>query len=273
MKKIFLSLPYYTDWRQDAFQTFMVPRNKKFCELHGYKYIEISHKIAPPVQIFNRNIPFSNNIMFFRWKILKDAIEAGKLNEGDIINMYDCDVFIVQPQLKFETSKSFTYVIDSGNTHCMGIFSLKVNQFTKKLIDCMLSQTFFDKLYNYPLYHEYHKTSVPFYECDQHAFYHFAGIKPHSWTSFLDLPNYGFHSYITPGTCFTLDELKDNIEILGPEWNTTHLVEETGDNGSPNWFDIVRTTKDKVINRHFAGGQPWLCKEWKDYSKKYESTI
>ena len=263
-------MPHYNDWKLFAFNNFMAPRNKKYCELHGYRYLETNPQTAPVTQVFT-GVPDRDNIMFFRWKMLKDAIDAGKLQDGDIINMFDCDVFIAQPGKKFETTKSFTYAIDSGNTHCMGIFSLKVNDFTRKLINGIVSQERYDALKNYLLYKEDIKQEVPFYACDQHAFYHVAGIKPHSWVSFLDMPNYGFHSCKTKYTLFTLDELLENIEVLGPEWNTTHLVEETGINGVPNTYDIVKTTKEKVINRHFAGGQSWLCNEWQEYSKRYDN--
>jgi hypothetical protein len=268
MKKIFLTMPYYTDWKQYAFETYMVPQNKKYCNIHGYRYLQTSIETAPPTQVFE-GIPARDNIMFFRWKLLQDAINGGTLRDGDIINMFDCDVYIAQPKQLFETKKSFTYAIDSGNTHCMGIFSLKVNNFTRKLINAIVCQERYNTLKNYPLYKEDIKQEVPFYACDQHAFYHVAGIKPHSWISFLELPNYGFHSCKTEYTLFSLEELLENIEILGPEWNTTHLVEETGNNNKPNIYDIVKTTKDKVINRHFAGGQSWLCKEWEEYSKRY----
>jgi hypothetical protein len=273
MKKIFLSMPYYTGEKQELFESYIAPRNKQYCKIHGYRYLQTSLETAPPTQVF-QNVPARDNIMFFRWKLLQDAINGGTLNDGDIINLFDCDVYIAHPKQLFETKKSFTYAIDSGNTHCMGIFSLKVNDFTRKLINGIVSQERYDVLSKLLLYKEDIKQEIPFYACDQHAFYHVAGIKPHSWVPFLEMPNYGFHSCKTDYTLFSVEELLENIEVLGPEWNTTHLVEETGTNGTPNMYDIVRTTKDKVINRHFAGGQSWLCKEWSEYSKRYnESTI
>lgn len=261
-------MPHYTGWKLDYFRKYMAPRNKRYCELHGYKYIETSPETLHVSQIFP-GVPDRDNIMFFRWQVFKNAIETGMVKDGDIINHFDCDVYIAQPYKKFETTKSFTYAIDSGNTHCMGIFSMKINDFTKKLIDAITSRDRFEALKNYPLFKEDVGQYVPFYACDQHAYYHTAGIKPHSWVSFLNMPNFGFHSCKTEYTIFSLDELKEHVEILGPEWNTTHLIEETGENGKPNYYDIVHIEKEKVINRHFAGGQPWLCPEWEAYSQKY----
>lgn len=266
MKKFFLTLPNYTDWKLTAYQNYMAPRNKKYCQIHGYKYLELP--FSPNIRVFE-GISDGENVMFYRWKILKDAIEANKLQDNDIITMFDCDVYIAQLDKNFETKKSFTYAIDSGNTHCMGIFSLKVNSFTRKLINAITCQKRYNALKSMLLYKEDVQQNVTFYANDQHAYYHVAGIKPHSWVSFLDMSNYGFHTHKTDYTVFSIQELLDNVEILGPEWNTTHLIEETGDNGKPNYYDIVRIAKDRVINRHFAGGQRWLCEEWEQYSKKY----
>jgi hypothetical protein len=197
MKKFFLTLPNYTDWKLSAYQRYMAPRNKKYCELHGYRYLELP--FSSNIRVF-KGISDGENVMFYRWKILKDAIEANKLNDNDIITMFDCDVFISQLNKKFETNKSFTYAIDSGNTHCMGIFSLRVNEFTRKLINAITSQERYDVLKTKHLYKEDIQQEVPFYANDQHAYYHVAGIKPHSWVSFLEMPNYGFHSCKTEHT-------------------------------------------------------------------------
>jgi len=267
MKKIFLTLPNYTDWRLGAYTTYMRPRNIQYCKLHGYKYVELPY--STNVKVFE-NVSPEGSVMFYRWKILKDAIDEGKLQEGDIVTMFDCDVYIAKLNYDITTKKSFTYAIDSGNTHCMGIFSLQVNEFTKKIINAMVSQERFNYFMQKKYYKEDVKQEVVFYANDQHAYYHIAGIKPHSWVSFLDLPDYGFHTNKTEFTLFSIDELMKNIEVLGPEWNTTHLLEETGNSfGNRNTYDIVHTTKDQVINRHFAGGQKWLCEEWEAYSKRY----
>lgn len=269
MKKIFLTMPHYSGERLRLYKTYMEPRNKKFCELHNYKYVATSPEKLTVFQLFDGVSP-RDNFMFFRWKVIDDAIQTGTLKDGDIVTQFDCDVYIAQLKYNFETKKSFTYAIDSGNTHCLGIFSLKINDFSKKLIKAFISQERYKACSTYQLFTENGNTNCYYYANDQHAYYHMAGIKPHSWKSFLDLPNYGFHSFKTPNTLFSVEELLENVEVLGPEWNTTHLIEETGDNGRPNTYDIVRTTKDQVIYRHFAGGQNWLCREWDEYSKKYD---
>jgi hypothetical protein len=270
--KYFLSCPYYDKSAEKwhLYSSHIKPRNKLYCNIHNFQYIEANYdNFSLPKEIFP-TMPSERLPYFARWYVLKKGIEQGIFKDGDTINYHDSDVFIVQLNKTFITNKSYTYAIDSGNTHCTGIWSIKINDFSKRLIEGILSQERYEMLKNYPVVTEYDDSQTTFYINDQHAYYWLAGIKPHSWKSFFELPNNGFHSFKTEHTLFTLDELHNNIELLGPEWNTTHLPEETGDNGKPCWFDIVRTTKDKVINRHFAGGQKWLVEEYLEYSKRYK---
>ena len=41
MKKYLMVIARYKDWRQEFFDTYMSPRNKEYCELHNFEYIEI----------------------------------------------------------------------------------------------------------------------------------------------------------------------------------------------------------------------------------------
>lgn len=268
MKKYFLTCSYYSNdpVKENLFNTYGKPQINKFCELHNFKYIDINEKNFSLVPLFDGlTATEKSNKQFYRWHVIKTNLDQGILKDGDIVNYIDSDVFIVKPEELLQTNKSFTYAIDSGNTHCTGVFSLKINDFTRRLINGILDKERHKKLIKKYIFCEHDYKDEIFYFNDQHAYYHLAGIKPHSWTSFFELENSGFHSLKNEDTVFTLDELKENVEILGPEWNCTHLLEETGVNGVHNKYDIVRTTKDKVIYRHFAGGQEFRFAE---YAKK-----
>ena len=265
-------MPHYNNWKLEAFNSFISPRNKLYCDLHGYEYIVTSPETVSVEEVFpGKDISPGDNMMFFRWKWILDNIKAGVFKHGDIITQFDCDVFIAQLDKEFTTHKSLVYAIDSGNTHCMGITSLRVNDFTTKFIESIICPDRYERLRWKEIPTESKGRGIvineSFYAHDQNAVYHILGIKPHSWEPFNEMLNYGFHSLKTEDTVFSLKEILDNVEVLGPEWNTTHLVEETGYNGVPYEYDIARTQKDLVINRHFAGGQPWRCQEWLDYSK------
>ena len=60
-------------------------------------------------------------------------------------------------------------------------------------------------------------------------------------------------------TFYSLEDLDKNVEIKGPEWNTTLLAEEQDDpvSKSLQQYNIVKSKKEDTIIRHFAGGQPW----------------
>lgn len=270
MKKYFLTIPSYPGPRQNLYLKYNSPRIKEFCNLHNFKHIEATpDKLSlPPIMVNMWNS--SDDKRFARWWFCKQAIDSGILNEGDIISYIDCDVFIAKLDQPLQTNKSFSYAIDSGNSHNTGVFSLKINQFTRKLINVILDKERFDKLRHFNVYRENFDSHSPMCDHDQDAYYHAAGIKAHSWVPFSNLPNYGFHSNKNEFTYFELPELLENVEILPVEWNVTQLLEETGENGKRNTYDIVQTTKDKVRLRHFTGGDSsngsnWLFQEWLDY--------
>lgn len=269
MKKYFLTFAIWHGERKQLFEQYIRPRNQKYCELHGLKYIEITPEIFTPKIYFPELSP-GDNFHFNRWYLLKELLDTGRLQDGDLIYQYDADVFIAQLDKIIEPTKSFTYAIDSGNTHCFGFFILKISPFVRKLVELITSREKFYENKDFKIWNEHFNEKRTFYHGDQQAYYVHAGIKPHSWTPFYDLPNNGLHSEVTEKTCLSLDELLENVEILSTEWNVTHLLEETGDftNNPPthNTYDIVRTTADKVIYRHFAGGQTW---KFDEYSKRY----
>ncbi len=277
-KKVFITfVNYNSDYSTDEdkeryslFKKYNSDRNKQYCLKHNYEYIEADESVFKIPHIFSipsmPDFTAKNNNHFARWLLFKNLIDDGTLKEGDVIRHHDADVFICDMDKELPYNKDFTYAIDSGNTHCFGAFNLKVGDFANKLIDLMLSQERFDLLINKKFYKENDNGDVFYYWGDQQAYYIAAGIKCHSWIPFHLLPDYGFHSYVTPYIAFQLNELLENVEIMPVTWNTTHLLGESGSNGMRAPYDIVHSTKEKTILRHFAGGQPWRFEQYlKDY--------
>jgi len=248
--------------RYSLFKQFNSERNKKYCDRHEINYIEADESVYKIPNMFSvPNKPdfgVKNNNHFARWQFFRDNIDNGTFKEGDIIHHHDADLFIVQMDKIMPSNKSFTYAIDTANSHCFGAFALKINEFGNKLINLMLSRERFDKLTKIQFYKENEGGDVFFYWGDQQAYYIAAGIKCHSWESFYNLPNRGFYTYPTEHTAFTLDELLTNVDILPVEWNVTHVVDEQGQ--SP--FYINPSDKNNTIFRHFAGGQKWNFEEY-----------
>lgn len=245
MNKFFITVARYNGEKQQIFDTYISPRNKTFCEKHNYKYIEILNHHS-----FNFSRAYNHH--FYRWWIIKDAIDNNKIVDGDIILHHDADILIVNLDKDITVTKSMTYAIDTANTHIAGLFYLKINPFTRKLIDLYINNTNIERAQHIKVWNENSNQYEIMGAHDQHMFYHYMGIKMHSWKSFYNLPNYGFHSNKTELTCFELDEIIENIEILPTEWNVTV--------GPDNPFFI--NPNNHVINRHFAGGQPWVVKQY-----------
>ena len=274
MKKIFVTfVNYNSDYniqedkeKYSLFKQYNSDRNKFYCEKHGIEYFEVDESVYKIPHLFSipsmPEFTVKNNNHFARWQFFKDKIDSGYLQEGDIIYHHDADIFIVQTDKVMPSNKTFTYAIDTANSHCFGAFALVVNDFSKKLIDLMLSRERFEKLQHVKFYKENDGGDVFFYWGDQQAYYIAAGIKSHSWEPFYQLPNNGFYTYATEHIAFTLDELLTNVEILPVEWNVTHIVEEQGQ--SPYW--INPSERKNTIFRHFAGGQRW---NFEQYSREY----
>lgn len=248
--------------RYRLFKQHNSERNKKYCAKHNINYYELDESAFKIPHLFSipdrPDFTVKNNNHFARWLFFKNKIEDGTFKEGDIIHHHDADIFIVDTDKIMPCNRSFTYAIDTANSHCFGAFTLKVNDFARKLIDLMLSKERFEQLQHVKFYKENEGGNVFFYWGDQQAYYIATGIKAHSWQSFYDLQNYGFYSDHTPYVAFTLEELLENVEILPVEWNVTHVLEEQGH--SP--FYINKSNRQDTILRHFAGGQKWNFEQY-----------
>lgn len=250
MKKYLLVIARYNDWRQQFFETYFSPRNKEYCDKWGFEYIEIKNDTSLEL--------FRGNPTWWKFIILRDMINSCTINDGDIFTHLDADMAIVDINKEYITNKSFSYSIDSGNSHCMGNYSIKINEWSKNMINLILDDERYIKLNNVVTKHEAfgHYTSFWHEFREQASWYSLAGIKRHSWEPFWNLPNLGWHSSVDDNTVYSIEELEKNVEILPTEWNVTEMNGETD-----GMFNINKTNPDDVIIRHFSGGQPWR-KEW-----------
>jgi len=244
MRKIFFVIACYQNEKQELYDRYIEPKNKAYCLKHGFEYLCI--KTPPPL--------FRGNPTWWKFTVLKEMIDSGELKEGDHFTHLDADMVIVQDYIPYISSKSFTYAIDNGNTHCMGNYSIKVNEWSVNLVNEILSEVRFRNPYKQDFINEFREQAV---------WYQIAAIIRHSWIPFFDLANYGYHSSIPisgyDDPPFSLGSLLANVEIRGPEWNTTLLSCEADNDVSKSLeqYNIVKSRKKDTIIRHFAGGQPW----------------
>jgi hypothetical protein len=252
MKKYLFVVSRYSGEKETFFNSYISKRNKRYCDIHGFEYIEIGNDFQ--IELFR------DNPTWWKFSIVRDFIRKGLFKYGDIVTHIDADICLAKIELPLITSKSFTYSIDSGNTHCMGVYSIRINEWTVKLFDLILDDKRFESLNNRLSIHEPSCCQSSFWKDfrEQASWYSLAGIKRHSWIPFWNLPNYGWLSSVDEWTVFSIKDLYENVEILPTTWNVTELIGE-----SECRFNINNTPKEDVIIRHFAGGQLWR-KEWFD---------
>lgn len=251
MTKYLMVIAAYPDDRQSFFEEYMSPRNMEYCKIHGYKYKPFTPDMESPSGL--RLSPFRGNMTWLKFKLVQDMMNNGELTYGDVLVHIDADMCLVRPEIEFPHNKDFTYAIDSGNTHCMGCYSIVINEWTQNLINLILSEERFARLNDKPSVHEAFGYVNSFWHefREQASWYSLAGIKRHSNVPFALLPNHGWHSDRTDAV-YSLEELYEHVEILPAKWNVTEFPGE-----SDCRFNINKVEGEDVIIRHFAGGQRW----------------
>ncbi len=247
MNKFLFVLANYRDRRQYLFENYFSNKNKLFCDIHGYEYIEITDSLEP----------YRGNYTWLKFTKIKELIDLGILKDGDKIVNLDADMSIQKFDLDYPNSKSFSYCIDSGNSHCMGNFSMIINDWTRNLIDLILSEDRYIKLKDVVSRHDLFNSYSSFWNDfrEQASWYSLAGIKRHSQNSFWDLPDFGWHSEFNSDVVYNLEELHKHVELISTNWNVT-LIENENEGENVPWY-INKVAKSDIIIRHFAGGVSW----------------
>jgi hypothetical protein len=247
MKKIIFAIADYKDERQKIFDNYLSPRNQEYCDFHNYEY-----------RVIKNGIKYRGNYTWHKVYEIKRMIEDGEVKIGDYVCNIDADMCIVDGRKSIfpNDNKSFSLAIDNGNTHCWGWISFKINDWSINMINQILDDNRWERLKNTKHGQEFREQAMWYYMC---------GIISHSWKSFLQMPFNGWYSdYNKNETYYKISELQQNVEIRGPEWNTTLLEEEQDDNISKSLqiYNIVKSKKSDTIIRHWAGGQNWNYQEY-----------
>ena len=257
MKYLFVIAAYpANDYRQKIFDEIISPRNKDYCELHGFKYVEIRKEHNP--------VPFRGNLTWNKWSIIQSLIKNETLKENDVIIQQDADIVVKSWVDDYEPAedKSMTICIDSGNSFCHGIFGLRINDWSRQLVDNILDQQRYDRMSREYTIHEGFPNRPP--SChvgefrEQAVFYDLFGIKRHSWIPFTELPNNGVHSAKTEHTFYSIEDFNRHVQLLPVEYNLTIWPGESDTTFYINKFD----DRDKVKFRHFTGSNWEVAKSW-----------
>ena len=253
--KYFFTIASYSDHRQDIFDNVFSPRNQKYCDKHGYKYIEIRKEHNPT--------PFRGNLTWNKISTIKDLIDSGKLPDGSIITNFDADMIILDDSIPIEPDEnhSFAVAIDSGNTFCFGWTSFRINEWSRGLINNILSDELWNKWKNIATPHPGIPSRPPYPHIlefrEQAAFYLLFGIKRHSWESFLTLPNNGINADMTYSAQYSVEDFNKHVQLFGPEYNCTIWPDE-----SDTTFYINKCKKEDVKIRHLTGCDWNMYKNW-----------
>ncbi len=240
MNKFLFVIVRYNNVIQKLYQDYIAPKNKNYCERHNIQYIEINNDWEIP--------DFRGNITWMKFYLVQDWIKKGFLKDGDSIINFDADMVIVKPEFEYKTDKSFSYAIDSCNSHCMGNYCININSWSKKLLDDILDEN---------LYQAHKNTQHWRFFREQAAWYTLAGINPFCQQSYLDQENYGFHS--DDKSVYSLKELREHVDVKLPIWDCTLLENEIDNRRAARIRKsfINKTKPEDTIIRHFSARQPW----------------
>lgn len=242
MKKHLLVVANYKDERQEIFDKHYSVRNKEYCQKHGYEYI-----VSNGIEVTR------NNPTWWKFTVPQKLINDGVIKEGDVLLHLDADMMIAKPEYEYPCYNSFTYAIDNGNSHCMGNYSMIINEWSRQLIKNILDDALFEECKNTELWTLWR---------EQAAWYTLSGVPRHSWVDYRMRPHHGWHQtvdeFFIPKIKYTLNDLYKNVTVLGPEWNSTLLTEDSDTiPQSLMTYNIAKSIKRNCIIRHFAAGQKW----------------
>jgi len=240
-KKILLCYANYTGQKHDFIEKYTTRNFSEYCNLNNIEFLFVRDKSK-----FN----IDRHPTWMSWQIISNLIDSNYINNGDLISSIDADACIVKKDKLLFTNKSFGYAIDSCNTHCMGFYSLKINEWTKNLVKNVLDEERYQRLKEESMWKMWN---------DQASVYTIFGIQRHSWIPFNLLKDNGWHSDKSNDTIYTIDELHEHVEIMPTEYNVTHVTGE----GFNEYF-INPTQKKDIIIRHFAGSPNWLQEYFKN---------
>lgn len=230
MKKVFVCYAAYTGEKKVFFDSLTELNFREYCTKNNFEFYlekdQSKHYI-------------DRHPTWMSWKIISDLIDSGYLSHGDKVLSLDADACIVDLSADLTSKNSFSYAIDSCNSHCMGFYSISVDDWSKQLVKNVLNDDLYKRLKDTPIWRMWN---------DQAAIYELFGIKRHSWEPFALLKNNGWHSAVSADTIYSVQELNKHVHIFPTEYNVTHVAGE----GFHEFF-INPTSGCNTLIRHFAG--------------------
>jgi len=249
--KYFFVIAQYKDDRQRIFDEVISPRNQKYCDKHGYKYIVIDNNY--PLA------PFRGSLTWHKILVIQNLLDAGTLKDGDIITNYDADCLFVKDSdvLEPPDGKSLALAVDSGNTFCFGWTTWRINAWSRRLIKDILSDELWTQYVNQLTVHEGFPNRPPSSFAlefrEQAMFYKLYGITRHSSVPFKQKPAMGVNE--TGEQRYDTVDFHKNVHVFDQQYNCTIWPGE-----SDTTFYINKLSHpEEVYVRHLTG-----C-DWNNY--------
>ena len=133
MKTVLVCFAAYTGDKKKFFNKYTEPRFKKYADFHGWE--------TKIVKDYSKYTLTRQHPTWMSWLIINDMIQKGELKDGDNVMSIDADICVYDITKPFITNKSFSYAIDSCNTHCMGAYTIKINEWSRNMIAACLLYT------------------------------------------------------------------------------------------------------------------------------------
>ena len=143
-KKYLMVTSNFDNWKQDFFINNMSKRNQEYADIHNFEYLEF----------LDVEQKYRDHPTWLKFKLISDLLDDKTIKEGDTVTQIDADMCIVKKNIEYVTNKSFSYAIDSQYT-LYGHFSLKINDWSKNLINLILDDDRYKRLQNHITEHEY----------------------------------------------------------------------------------------------------------------------
>ena len=256
--KYFFTIARYSDYRQKIFDEVISPRNQAYCDRHGYKYVVIGND--------QEVTPFRGNITWNKISIIRDLLNAGKLQDGDIITNFDADCLIVNDREEFapDGGRSMALALDSGNTYCFGWTSFKIDEWSRNFINRLLDDRLWHNRIQIATKHEGFPNRPPYPFAlefrEQAMFYSLFGIKRHSNEPFEHMHHRGIGSARDTDTVYDVYDFAKHVKLYGPEFNCTIWPGESDTTFYINKLDHP----EEVMVRHLTGCDWNLAYSWVD---------
>lgn len=231
MRKIILTVCVYEPEHPmiNLFNTHIKPRIDEYCLKHGFEFI-----VLDKFQPYHRD---------WSWAKIQEAQRLMlEMDNGDLIVLMDADSIIMDSEMSLIFEKDIAIAHETTGCLCMGLMAIKVSDFSRKFVDAMCDEDRHEKNKHTSSWQIWHEND---------AIYHICGI---NWG---EQPERVGTRDTTP---FTIDELKENVLFLPPEYNVTFNPNDTNDptDGYRTIGSLARPERivemGNIFIRHLAGG-------------------